>query len=231
MDNTKSNFKTRKNEIDSYFKFLTIFDDDETKIQYKKGGATVVEKVQPQFHTILIANAFLILYNLIESTVRNSIIEIYEIIETEKLTYEKLSKKIKQIWIKQTTDNLKEGTYNQSTLQKYIQELANEIITKETVRLSKDKLDFSGNLDAQKIRELAKKIGFKKSNDGRNLEEIKKKRNRLAHGEQTFYEVGKDFSVRELRAFKDETIEYLSDVINNVETFISEKKYLELTLS
>ena len=63
------------------------------------------------------------------------------------------------------------------------------------------------------------------SPDGRNLVEIKNKRNRLAHGEQTFYEVGKDFSVNQLRAFKDETFKYLSNVIANIEMFIFDKQY------
>ena len=44
------------------------------------------------------------------------------------------------------------------------------------------------------------------------MQATKNKKNRLAHGEQTFYEVGKDFSVNDLFAFKDETFKYLSDV-------------------
>ncbi len=91
--------------------------------------------------------------------------------------------------------------------------------------LSKENMDFSGNLDAQKIRDLADNIGFNISPDGRNLLEIKIKRNRLAHGEQTFYDVGKDFSVEQLSVFKDETFTYLSDVIEKIELFICDKKY------
>jgi len=65
MDNTKHDFDNRKSEIENYFNFLSIFDDDNTKIEYKKDGKIVNEKIQPQFQIILIANAFLILYNLI----------------------------------------------------------------------------------------------------------------------------------------------------------------------
>ncbi len=57
------------------------------------------------------------------------------------------------------------------------------------------------------------------------MQATKNKRNRLAHGEQTFYEVGKDFSVNDLFAFKDETFKYLSDVIEKIEMFILDKKY------
>jgi len=225
MDNTKQDFDNRKHEIENYFEFLLIFDDDNTKIEYKKGGEIVKEKIQPQFQIILIANAFLILYNLIESTVRNSIIEIYTKIEDDEIAFEDMSEKLQKIWIKQTTDKLKENNFKPETLRDYVFSLANDILQKETIKLAKDKMDFSGNLDAGKIRELADKIGFDKVVNGRNLVRIKDKRNRLAHGQQTFYDVGKDFSVGELNEFKNETFAYLLDIINNIEKFIIAQNY------
>lgn len=225
MDNTKQDFEKRWDEIENYFKFLIIFDDDATRLQYVNGDTAITEKIQPQFRIILIANAFLILYNLIESTVRNSIVEIYLKVKDDEINYESLSENLKQIWIKQKTDNLREGNYRPETLREYVFELAESILNKETIELSKENMDFSGNLDAQKIRNLASKYGFETSPNGRNLVEIMRKRNRLAHGEQTFYDVGKDFSVNELINFKNETFSYLEDVISKIEKFISAKEY------
>jgi hypothetical protein len=225
MDETKQSFEDIKAEIENYFEFLAIFDDDETRLQYKKDGEVIIKRIQTQFLNILTANAFLILYNLIEATVRNSIIEIYTKIKEDELNYERLSENLKKIWIKQTTDNLKEGNYKPETLRNYVFDLAKDILNKEIIILSKENIDFTGNLDAQKIRDLANNIGFNISPDGRNLVEIKIKRNRLAHGEQTFYDVGKDFSVEQLSVFKDETFTYLSDVIEKIELFIRDEKY------
>jgi len=226
MNKTKQDFQTRKIEIDNYFNFLSIFDDDETKLQYKKGKSIVIEKIQPEFQVILIANAFLILYNLIESTVRNSIVEIYSHVEEEDIAFGKLSEKLQKIWIKkEIADKLKENKFRPETLQDYIFKLAQDILNKETIKLSNVKMDFSGNLDAAKIRELAQKIGFDEPANGRNLAEIKTKRNRLAHGEQTFYDVGKDFSVKELTDLKDETFNYLINIIDKIESYIFAKKY------
>jgi hypothetical protein len=64
------------------------------------------------------------------------------------------------------------------------------------------------------------------SSNGRNLVTIKNKRNHLAHGNFTFSEIGKDFTVGELESFKDETLAFLSDIINNIEKFIIQKQYL-----
>jgi hypothetical protein len=226
MDNTKQDFEKRKAEIDNYFRLLIVFDDDDTRLHYKNEERIIVEeRIQPQAQVILIANAFLILYNLIESTVRNSIIDIYARIKDDGVRYEDLTENLKKIWIKKITDNLKEANYRSDTLRDRIFTLAEKILKRETILLSNEYIDFAGNIDARKIRELADTIGFDTSSNGRNLKEIKNKRNRLAHGEQTFYEVGKDFSVKQLSEFKDETFKYLSDVIEKIEKFITDKKY------
>ncbi len=226
MDSTRQDFEKRKEEIENYFKFLKIFDDDNTKIRYLSNeGEIVTEKINTEFQITLIANSFLILYNLIEATVRNSIIEIYDKIEEEEITYETLSENLKKIWIKQKASKLRENNYRQDTLRESISEIANDILNKEIIKLDKNNIDISGNLDAQKIRDLADSIGFQKTVNGRNLVSIKEKRNRLAHGEHTFYDVGKDYTVNEIDNFKNETFDYLADVISNIEDYISSSNY------
>ena len=143
-------------------------------------------------------------------------------------SYEKLSKNLQKIWINQKIDKLKEGRYNHDTLLKTIQNIANNILAKETIALSKDDINISGNIDAKKIRKLAQQIGFAESRNGRSLEKIKNKRNRLAYGEQTFYDVGKNFTLNELNNFKQETFDYLSDVILKIEKYILDQKYMKV---
>jgi len=145
-----------------------------------------------------------------------------------EISFEQLSESLKKIWLEQSTDNFKEGNFKQDTLHDTILKITESILTKETIFLSKDKLDFSGNLDAQKIRELAKQYGFQMPSNGRNLVTIKNKRNHLAHGNFTFSEIGQDFTVGELKDFKDETIAFLSDVINKIAKFIVHKQYENL---
>ncbi len=225
MDSTRQDFNNRKVEIENYFNFLKIFDADNTKIQYLQAGEVITERINPEFQITLIANSFLILYNLIEATVRNSIIEIYNQVEEDEITYETLSENLKKIWIKQKASKLRENNYRQDTLKESISEIANDILNKEIIKLDKNNIDISGNLDAQKIRDLADSIGFQRTANGRNLVSIKEKRNRLAHGEHTFYDVGKDYTVNEIDNFKNETFDYLADVISNIEDYISSSNY------
>lgn len=225
MDNTRFDFENRKKEINNYINFLKIFDSDKTRISYIKGAELKTEAIQRQFQITLIANAFLILYNLIESTVRNSIIEIYECINFDKLSYSELSENLKKLWIKRRI-SIEEN----KGIIKYrdcIYKIADEVLNNDKITFSNKWFDYSGNLDADKIRKLASSIGFQYSTNGRNLEEIRMKRNRLAHGEQTFYDVGKDFSVKQIEEFRDETFNYLSVLIKKIEEFIENKKYLK----
>jgi hypothetical protein len=229
MKKTQLDFEKRKDEVENYFSFLSILGDHEnTRLKYKKDDDLVEEKISEQLQNILIANGFLLLYNVIEATVRHSILEIYYAIENNEISFEQLSENLKKIWLEQSTDNLKEGNFKPDTLRDSILKITESILTKETILLSKDKLDFSGNLDAQKIRELAKQYGFQKPSNGRNLVTIKNKRNHLAHGDFTFSQIGREFTVGELENFKDETLEFLSDVIDKIEIFIVHRHYVNL---
>lgn len=225
MDNTKDDFEARKIEIEDYFKFLHIIDDERTFLKYSKSNVMVEERVPTKLQITLIANTFLILYNVIESTVRNSIVEIYEKIKEDEVSYNDLSAKLKIIWLKQKTKNIKDGNTRESTIQKNIENIIVHVVENEIISLTKDDIDISGNIDAEKIRELAKEIGFDKSTHGQNLVIIKNKRNSLAHGNNTFYDIGRDYSVSDVSTFKEETFEYLSDVIINIENFLNNEKY------
>lgn len=228
MVNTKSDFRQRKKEIEDYFSFLDILDKETTFLKYMKDTQITEEVISKNIQRILIANSFLILYNLIEATIRNSIVEIYEKIQEDGVTYNDLSQNLKKIWIKNKTKNLKEGSFNINTLQTNVESIISNVIDNEIVLLTKDDIDISGNIDADKIRTLAREIGFDKASNeknGTNLVTIKNKRNGLAHGNHTFYDVGKDYTVKDISTYKDETFLYLQDVITNIEKFINERKY------
>lgn len=212
MDNTKEDFEIRKRETEKYFSFLSTINNEDTRLEYNGKKTRVSNSVQ----RILIANFFLILYNLIESTIKNSIVEIYEKIEKDEIEYADLSEKLKALWLKQKTKKINKNS---------VEDIISHILNKEVVCLTKDNINIAGNLDAHKIRKIADDIGFSRVDNGRNLLTIKDKRNKLSHGEQTFYSIGKDFTVKELDGFKEEVIYYLKDVIKNIETFIDLKKY------
>ena len=221
MDNTKSDFLKRREEINDYFSFLEALNRDKVYVNE--------ERVSIKLHRIFIANTFLLLYNLVESTVRNSIIEIYNKIEDDELTYQNISSNIKKIWLnkkkKHIISNEEESNEEDKSIDKKLEIIIQDIVNNEIIILTNKDINISGNIDAQEIRKLAKKIGFENSTNGRDLLNIKEKRNRLAHGEHTFHDVGKDFTYGDLNTYKENTFEHLEDVIGKIETFINDKKY------
>jgi hypothetical protein len=226
MVNTKSDFRKRKKEIDEYFSFLKVLNKNNIFLKYDDHDDFSKEfPISIELQKILAANTFLLLYNLMESTVRNSIIEIYNKIQDDKVSYLYLSKKIKKIWVQKNSKDILNSD-NQSIKQN-LQNVIDKIICDEIIVLTKDDIQISGNIDAQKIRNLACEIGFQKSDNGRYLEEIKNKRNRLAHGEQTFHDIGKNVTYGELRDRKQNIFDYLEDVIKKIEIFIESKNYKE----
>jgi hypothetical protein len=231
MITVKSDFQKRKSEINEYLEFIEVIyaEEKEIEIMFKKQVKHKRKQkfqVSDQLQKVLIANSFLLLYNLIEATIRNSIDEIFADLQNNTIDYTRLTDKLKKIFLVQKNKNLKDGSFNLDTLNKQIDELISSVLNTETIILDKAKLDFSGNLDAKKIRTIASDYGFgQPAVNGDNLLVIKNKRNHLAHGDFSFSEIGKDFTVSELLDFKDQTFIFLNEVINNIEVYIVNKEY------
>lgn len=219
---TKSEYEKRKQEVSKYFDAVRWLD---------RGGCRIVctnilgndesMPIDDELSKILKANSFILLYNLIESSITNSIKAIVNSIENDGLTYEQLSKNIKHLWMRQETRKLKTG----SDPIELVSNIAQSIIQRQLLVLRADSINISGNIDAREIRKIASQIGWEVSKNGRELEIIKNKRNSLAHGEFTFSAVGKDFTIKDLISLKEKTIEYLDDVLSKVETYINNQKY------
>ena len=227
MDKTKSDFNKRKEEINEYFLFLEILNSEKIYLKYTSGIDTKEVSLSTKLQRIFIANTFLILYNLIESTIRNSIVEIYDKIQEDEVKYDNLSDNLKQIWLQKMTKRFNDSKISDKSITNNLHEIIKNIIEHEIIALTKDDIDISGNIDAREIRKLANKIGFNNTQNGSSLVTIKNKRNGLAHGDFTFYDVGKNYTIAELNNFKDETFSYLLEVVNNIELFISKKVYLK----
>lgn len=95
---------------------------------------------------------------------------------------------------------------------------------------------FSGNVDAKLIKKTAEKYGFShftdcsKTKNGKNLLVVKVNRNDLAHGIKSFEEVGRDKTIEELLEIKEEVVEYLRQILKNIEDYLDNKEYLDLTI-
>ncbi len=217
MINTKNEYNKRLSEIEIYFETLELLDRGSCKIVCTDIiNNESYKEIDSNLSTILKANGFLLLYNLVEATIRNSINAIFESVHLNNLSFKNLTCNLRKLWIKQEIKNIKyEDIFN----------LSNKILNDELLLFKAECINVSGNIDAQKIRNIARQFGYQESIDGRDLITIKDKRNKLSHGEFTFSEIGKDYTVNELINFKNNTKDYLDNVLINIEQYINSKGY------
>jgi hypothetical protein len=217
MTNTKKEYEKRLTEVEIYFNALILLDKGSCKIVCTDIVGSVSEQnIDNNLSTILKANGFLLLYNLVEATIRNSIAAIFESVQSKNITFKLLTDNMRKLWIKQEVKDITSDS---------IFKLTKKILEDELILFKTECINISGNIDAQKIRDIAEQFGYQKSKDGRDLVTIKEKRNKLAHGEFTFSEIGRDYTVRELIDLKNSTKTYLNEILANIENYINSEGY------
>lgn len=239
MITVKNDFIDTKAEINKYFDFLEKVNDlgiGIPHIHYPINPLIPSYRIDEDVSKILKANAFLMLYNLIEATIKNGIWELLTKIEQEKIPYENLKEELKKIWLNrklQIEFKTKDGTIvNQ--LYKVVDSVLNNNLT-----FYKDKRQIkfeSGNLNIKTIQKTAKNYGFEEVVISHNREKeafqnIKKERNNLAHGDKTFSNCGNDYSFNDLKIYKQSIFDYLERVLQSIETFINNQNYIKDTRS
>jgi hypothetical protein len=226
MNTVLLDFNTRAQEVDDYFIFLESLIKQTIKLSVaESAGQYQIQSLNPELAKTLKANGFLLLYNLVESTMRNAIEAIFDEFKNQAISFDQLKPEIKMIVLQ----NLKNRSPKKIHLQ--INQISIDIIT---ATFEREEL-FSGNVDARLIKEIAEKYGFSyqtdfaKTKNGQNLVVIKRNRNDLAHGIKSFEDVGRDQTIEELLEIKEEVIEYLRQIRQNIKIYLDNQEYLDIT--
>ncbi|MGL5014662.1 MAG: MAE_28990/MAE_18760 family HEPN-like nuclease [Bacteroidales bacterium] len=226
MNNTRIEFNKRLQEVDIYFNTITLLDRGSCAFNCTDINNNIVtQQIDNELAKILKANGFILLYNLIEATVRNSIKAIFASVHNDSITVRNISEHMRILWLNQKIHNIRELSVSTETLKRSILEVFNEIQANNSVLFEESCVKISGNIDALEIRKLASQFGYDQPENGSELVTIKEKRNKLAHGELTFSEIGRDYTSSDLINLKQKTESYLCILLDNVETFINSKKY------
>ena len=176
------------------------------------------------------SNFSLMLYNIIEYTVANLIDSIYDEIRMHNLSYIDVNESIKQLWKKTILKSVNDPNANFNTFIKKNDEIIAYILEKRTVNLSSRESLPAGNLDGNKIRETFSCHGVKVSSSSQYFrpdifENIKQKRNELAHGTVSFVEAVQNDSLSDIESSEIVIIHFLDELIDTVKIYLREKKY------
>lgn len=225
MTTVLADFEKRVTEIELFFKHLENLEEKNAQLYFPSRTKHKFQPHNNELIKVMKANVFLLLYNLAESSIKQSLSEIYDTITSENLSYTSVIDEIKKIWIAQNHDNFRnKGT---DTIFTSINNLATEIID---IKFDANKV-ISGNIDGRKIREFSEKHGFsekthKNANNGNKLHQVKTQRNNLAHGTTSFAECGRNYSVSQLRDIKKEVILFLRNILKNIKKYLDNRKYV-----
>ncbi|HJS86633.1 MAG TPA: MAE_28990/MAE_18760 family HEPN-like nuclease [Acetobacteraceae bacterium] len=211
--------------------FLSDFEDRKRQVRHylaivisaeRIAGLGTSTRTQERRLLTLRAGTFLILYNLIEATTRGAVQAIHDQITTERVAFGSLTMKMRAEVVRRF--KLRADPEVNHTM---------EDLPSRFVAVALDKqVYFSGNVDARYIKELGACYGFScrtsaSSRDGIDLLTIKDKRNDLAHGIQTFEEVGRDYTASDLLSLSRGSLSYMDGILKNIASYLEARGYLD----
>ena len=223
-------FEARTSELVAYVKFIEMIERDSAALTMPTKKTWKTRKVDEKILKILKANFFLLLYNLVEATIREGFAAVYTAIEADGCSVRQLSLPLRKIWVDSEYSRLKPSTSNPDSYRELGRKLVHDVADDVSATLKVTALSFGGNLDARAIRRVCERHGVspkatKYAKDGEKLLLVKNKRNALAHGVESFVECGRDYTVAQLDEIKHEAMLYLKAILRNIDAFTAKKTY------
>jgi hypothetical protein len=221
-------YEAKVSEILLYFEFLEDLLEKDARLHFPRGRKEKFSGIGDDLLKILKANAFLLLYNLIESSIRNGVSKIYDAVRTDGLSYTGVCDELRAVWTHQQFIP-DEGRKVENNA-KRLMELIDFVLSARLISLDARDLPISGNVDADQIRVMAQKYGFNfkaspSLKGGYLLKRVRDERNSLAHGYKSFAECGRDLTYEGLVEIRKQVIPYLRQVLRAVDRFISRRGY------
>lgn len=227
-------FNERSKDVSEYLALLEFIDSIATNKHSplkneSNDGKEITYTLNRETQKILRANFYLLLYNLVESTINSIIAVIVDAINDESVTLEHLATRLVHLHI--------EGLYDKvSSSQRIVQiskDLFQKAVQKETVLLDKLCFNTSGNVDYDNFQKIVGTIGCRGSLtiDERIVKEAmnrtKNHRNKLAHGNWSFSTAGTSLTLAQIINDHNNVVGFLRQSLNNLEDYLDKKKYLK----
>lgn len=223
MITTHEVFEDRKSEIEFYYSVMVDI-DDETK-------QTINTIDNQRFFRIMKSNFLLMLYNLVEATFTTGMLEIYDELKEDNCAYESVIDEIQNIWRDYKVKEIYKAESELSTYTNRVKKIVVDITQNTPLTLTKGMLGINGNLNAKQIKDICDRhrIRYRVTDDQLILEKVKKKRNSLAHGDESFSRCARDLTLSDLEMIKDTVLLFISEIITGMDAYYEEKQYLRDT--
>lgn len=205
-----TDFTEKENEVLSFLSFIEDAQGERGSIQKS---------------AILKSSLMIVLYNVVESTLTSVLSRLHE--EFSKRTYDELSSPIKLLYVRYYFYSRSE----KNCAENLVNILGGNAPFPSFADYSSRVTLFSGNVDAKKITEILKLYGMQKlqaTTESRNkLLMVKNKRNKLAHGEDSFRESCRGLTLNEIREITDAVILIMKEILDLAQAYLDGETYLK----
>ncbi len=209
--NARIVYTERLREVDDYLAYLTT-----SELSPNRPRASIWR--------VLLAQGVLMLYNLVEATTTACVQDIVGEVRRKGLTYKGASEGMRELHVKHYVRKLNGAGPKAS--KKIVSDLLEAMAAGTPIPFEWPRLE--GNVDLRRMRGLAATaaVPFECSVPGDEIKYVKDKRNSLAHGNESFADVGQDLTVGSLTDKRDECCTALGALVMGVEEFINNASYL-----
>lgn len=229
MEAVKKAFEARAEETQQYIKVLERL-DSEYVVLFDKRTKRQKRVFENDSRKVMKATVFLLLYNLVESSVRSAFEELYEAIHREGSPAMDLRLEFQKIWIRQKYRSFDKNSATNLKFIEITEELIADFSARTACKFRTDKMSVSGNLDQNAIKKICKEHGIdarvhRSALNGAELATVKNNRNHLAHGNVSFIDCGEQYTVSDLTRIMRQTVVFVRGVLKSMEKFIESKGF------
>lgn len=202
-------------------KLLSVKNDLDKRFEDIQAMMNILEKNEKvNSQLILKSSLMLMLYNAVEGTMSNLLIELFDNIKSRQISINNLPINLQKLIYK---FHLKKIGGEVEKLKKFNNYNDIEICDISYLEINKYLKLFSGNLDSRSIKELSSKLGVTLSDkmNEPTLLQVKSIRNKLAHGETRFSNTCQDITLEESKYLCEKVKKYLETIIEQYENFLN----------
>ncbi|HTC04595.1 MAG TPA: MAE_28990/MAE_18760 family HEPN-like nuclease [Xanthobacteraceae bacterium] len=217
----ETGFRTRAREVRGYLRSLKSLEQTirPGRSFYRAAAAITASR----------AAAFIMIYNLVEYAAREALVELRGDITSRALGFER----IKAHWQREIVkahfyDRLRQGTNHME----FLSDVTDFIPGRLDWNDAANELPFSGNIDHEELFRFIGRIGYRwrpprVSLGGADLQLVRKMRNDLAHGLESFEAVGAQFTTDDIADKFDRIREFMLSFLRMMDRYKSKQLYLQ----
>lgn len=223
----KNKFNQSLEDINDFFLLLEFINSIETYKKIKLTNPTTSSSllITSTQQKCMRSHAILMLYNIVEATVVECILAIYDAIKDDHLKYHELQDSLRDQWLRSKMASNDSINTRIARTKEIISDISSDIFFTDAIGR------FNGNIDLRIILNACKDFKLQlgaipnKEEVATTLKTIKDARNHLAHGDVNYSNFGSTILLSDIVKYKKCTLDFLSFFINRVEKYISNKEY------